>query len=91
MKKSTAKVAKRNKWFPVSHLNDNGPTVVFWIRENINGRHNFSCIYCIGLLTIDEKGYSYSVTVFAPEHPNTSLTYVVSINNEFTGWEIAQI
>lgn len=44
------------------------------IRENINGRHNFVCVYCIGLLTADENGYAYSVTEL---HEQDSITFKV--------------
>jgi len=61
------------------------------IRENIKGRHNFGAVYCIGLLTSDDRGYSYSVTEFKDSHGDKSITFRVEINNDFTDWEISQI
>lgn len=61
------------------------------IRENIKGRHGFDSIYCIGLLTSGEDGYSYSVTEFKDSYGDQSVTFQVDINGDFTGWKIAQI
>ena len=60
------------------------------IRENVRGRHSFGAIYCIGLLTSDESGYSYSVTEFRESHKDKSITYIIQINSDFTYWKIFQ-
>ena len=61
------------------------------IRESIKGRHNFGAIYCIGLLTSDENGYSYSVTEFRESYVDKSITFKIEININFTDWKISQI
>ncbi len=61
------------------------------IRENIKGRHNFGAIYCIGLLTSNENGYTYSVTEFKDSYKDKSITFKVEINSDFTDWKISQI
>lgn len=58
------------------------------IREAIKGRHNFKAVFGIGLLTSDEEGYAYSVTQFFEE---SSVTFKVQINSDFTGWTVEQI
>lgn len=61
------------------------------IRENIKGRHNFGAVYCIGLLTSDDRGYSYSVTEFIESHNDKSITFKVEIIDDFTNWEVSQM
>lgn len=61
------------------------------IRENIKGRHNFGAVYCIGLLTSDENGYSYSVTEFKDSSGDKSITFKIDINIDFTNWNISQV
>lgn len=61
------------------------------IRKNITGRHNFLGVCAIGLLTIDDNGYSYSVTNFSNSHTKSSRTFKVDINIDFTDWEINEI
>lgn len=61
------------------------------LREAINGKHNFKSIYCIGLLTVDDSGYAYSLTQFHPKMPETSITYKVKINSSFTDWQVYRL
>ncbi len=61
------------------------------IRENIRGRHNFGAVYCIGLLAIDDNGYSYIVTEFLESSGDKSISFKIDINNEFSDWKITQI
>jgi len=61
------------------------------IRENIKGRHHFGAVYCIGLLTSDESGYTYIVTEFKESHGEQSITFKIEINGDFTDWKISQI
>ena len=61
------------------------------IRENIKGKHNFVAVYCIGLLTADKNGYAYAITGFEDSLGNTSITFKVQINKDFTDWWISQI
>lgn len=61
------------------------------IREAIFGRHNFEAVFCVGLLTSGESGYSYSVTEFRDSFGDQSVTHQVDINGDFTDWEISQI
>ena len=61
------------------------------IRESIKGRHNFGAVYCIGLLTSDDSGYSYVVTEFRESSGDQSITFKIEINGDFTDWKISQI
>jgi len=61
------------------------------IRENIEGRHNFNAVYCIGLLTSDKNGYAYAIKGFEDSLGDTSMTFKVQINKDFTDWWISQI
>ena len=61
------------------------------IRENIKGRHNFGAVFCIGLLTSDENGYSYLVTEFKDSSGDKSITFKIDINGDFTDWGISQV
>ena len=61
------------------------------IRENIKGRHGFGAVYCIGLLTSDQNGYSYSVTEFKDSSGDKSVTFKIDINIDFTDWAISQV
>jgi len=58
------------------------------IREAIRGRHNFTLIYSIGLLSSENDIYVYSVTEF---HYDFSITFKIEINKDFTDWKIFQI
>ena len=55
------------------------------VRAAINGRSKFKGVYLIGLHTLDEKGWTYSVTEL---HENHSITYLVRINPDFTHWSV---
>lgn len=61
------------------------------IRENIFGRHNFESVFCVGLLTSGDNGYSYAITEFNDSFGNNSRTFRVDINNDFTDWKVTQI
>ena len=61
------------------------------IRESIKGKHNFGAVFCIGLLTSNKSGYSYLVTEFRESYGDTSITFKVDINSDFTDWKIEQI
>jgi len=61
------------------------------IREAIFGKHNFEAVFCVGLLTSDNAGYSYSVTEFRNAFGNQSITHKVEINNSFTDWRVLKI
>ena len=61
------------------------------IREDIKDRHNFLAIFCVGLLTSGNDGYSYAVTEFRELFGDTSITFRVDINADFTDWKIKQI
>jgi hypothetical protein len=61
------------------------------IREAIKGKHNFGAIYCIGLLTSAENGYTYSITEFKESNGDMSRTLKVVINPDFTDWNIFQV
>lgn len=61
------------------------------IRESIKGRHNFGAVYCIGLLTSDDSGYSYIVTEFKESSGDKSVTFKIEINIDFTDWIISQV
>lgn len=61
------------------------------IRESILGRHGFGAVYIIGLLTSDEKGYSYLVTEFKDSSGDKSVTFKIDIDINFTDWEISPI
>lgn len=58
------------------------------IREAIKGRHRFSAIYCIGLLTSGPGGYTYAITEFKDSHGDKSITFKIEINGDFTEWKI---
>lgn len=61
------------------------------IRENIRGRHNFSSVFCVGLLTSGETGYSYIATEFRDSYGEQSVTFQIDINCNFTEWKVTQI
>lgn len=61
------------------------------IRETIFGQHNFEAVFCVGLLTSDNSGYSYSVTEFRDSFSSQSITHKVEINNDFTDWCVLKI
>lgn len=54
----------------------------------VAGRHNFNEIYCVGLLLIDEQGYSYSISKLHKDH---SPTWRVQINLNFTDWKVTSL
>lgn len=54
----------------------------------IEGTHNFSNMYCIGLTSSEENPYIYSVSELHAIH---SPTFLIEINKDFTGWEISQV
>lgn len=58
------------------------------VRETINGKHGFKAIYCIGLESSGPMGYAYTLTQFHPSTPDTSATYKVKINSDFTDWKV---
>ena len=61
------------------------------IRESIKGRHNFVSVFCVGLLTSGDEGYSYAVTEFRESFGDTSMTFKVDINADFTDWQVEQV
>ena len=61
------------------------------IRETVFGRHDFEAVFCVGLLTSSESGYSYYVTEFRDSFGDQSVTHKVEINWNFTDWQITQI
>jgi hypothetical protein len=61
------------------------------IREAVKERHNFGSIFCIGLLTSDENGYTYIITEFKESSGDKSASFKVEINPNFTDWKITQI
>lgn len=54
----------------------------------IDGKHEFACVYGIGLISIENDEYTYSVTEFNKTH---SPTFIVKINQNFTDWNVMQI
>lgn len=58
------------------------------IRESIKGKHHFAAVYCIGLLSSGENGYTYSITEFKDSSGDESVTFIVEINSDFTDWNI---
>jgi len=44
-----------------------------------------------GLLTSDKNGYAYAITGFEDSLGDTSMTFKVQINKDFTDWWISQI
>ena len=61
------------------------------IRENITSRHNFSSVFCVGLLDSRPKLYSYIATEFRDSYGVQSVTFRIDINGDFTDWKISQI
>ncbi len=58
------------------------------IREAIKGKSKFGIIYLIGLLTKDERGLMYTLTEL---HENTSFTFKIHINSDFTHWSVSKL
>jgi len=58
------------------------------VGREIAGKHNFSRVYCVGLLIGNDDGYSYSVSQLDQIH---SPTWRVEINSNFTDWQVTQI
>lgn len=58
------------------------------VGRQIAGKHNFQTIFCVALITGGTSGYKYGVTQFFSDH---SPCWEVSINADFTDWEVIKI
>lgn len=59
------------------------------VARTIHGRHNFDAVYCIGLVSHDERnGYVYSVTQL--DHRN-SPTWKVTIDFDFSNYRVIRV
>lgn len=57
------------------------------VGRKIYGTHNFSDVFCVGLIDC-KTDYRYSVTQFGAMH---SPTWIVKVREDFTDWEVTKL
>ncbi|MCC7356753.1 MAG: hypothetical protein IT410_04060 [Candidatus Doudnabacteria bacterium] len=58
------------------------------VGRSIHGTHSFDAVYCIGISSLTDDGYTYFVTQL--DHQN-SPAWKVFINMDFTDWQVIRL